>query len=191
MSMSDDDVTHLLQQASRGDTGASEALYSRVYEELHRVAEAQMLGAAAGQTLQPTALVSEAWLRLVRGRDQRSYENREHFFSVAARAMRSALVDQARKRSAGKRGGHLGRVSLDVALDAAENRGVDVLALNDALDRLAQTKPRPSQVVEMRFFGGLSLHEIASALDVSQTTVNRDLQLARIWLREELRAEPA
>jgi RNA polymerase sigma factor (TIGR02999 family) len=184
------DVTHLLRRASEGDGGAARELYESIYGELHRLARAHMNGDVPGQTLQPTALVNEAWLRLAKAASaENGYRDREHFLSVASRAMRSALVDQARRRTAEKRGGDRARVPLEVAIELYEERGVDLLALDDALERLATDEPRQSQVVELRFFGGLTLPEVASTIGISRATVDRDWSLARIWLREELRAE--
>jgi len=185
------DLTRLLRSASAGDEGASEALYERIYGELHRAAEAHMAREPGPSTLQPTALVNEAWLRLVKAEDGRTYRNRQHFLAVASRAMRSALVDQARRRKAAKRGGDRARVPLAAVVEFAEDRGVDLLSLDDALQRLAADEPRQCRVVELRFFGGLTLPEVARTLGISPTTVDRDWYLARIWLREALRAEPA
>jgi RNA polymerase sigma factor (TIGR02999 family) len=185
-------VTHLLRRASSGDEAAARELYESIYGELHRLARAHMKGDVQGQTLQPTALVNEAWLRLAKASAaDNSYRDREHFLSVASRAMRSALVDQARRRKAEKRGGGRSRVPLEVAVHLYEESGVDLLELDDALEALAADEPRQSKVVELRFFGGLTLPEVAGALGISRATADRDWSLARIWLREKLRAEPA
>ena len=184
------DVTRLLQRVRGGDEAASHELYESLYQELHRLARAHMNGGPA-QTLQPTALVNEAWLRLARASESNGFTDREHFLSFASRAMRSVLVDQARRRTAEKRGGGRERMPLEVAVDMVEERGVDLLVLDDALERLGEDEPRQTQIVELRFFGGLTLPEIASTLGVSRATVNRDWALARIWLREELRERPA
>lgn len=185
------DVTRLLRRAGEGDEAAAGELYDRLYAELHRIARAHMGSRDAAQTLQPTALVHEAWLRLDQAPAADGYRDREHFLSFASRVMRSVLVDQARRRTAEKRGGGRERLPLDVAIDLHEERGVDLLALDDALERLGTEEPRQTRIVELRFFGGLTLPEVASALDVSLATVNRDWSLARIWLREALRGGAA
>lgn len=184
-------VTRLLRQASDGDEAAEQHLYESIYGELRRLAHAHMRK-APGQTLQPTALVHEAWLRLVQAELHRAeYRDREHFLVVASRAMRSALIDHVRRRKTQKRGGQMERVSLDVVIELHEERGVDLMELDEALGRLEAEEPRQGRVVSMRFFGGLSLTEVARALEISRATAYRDWELARIWLREELRAEPA
>ncbi len=182
------DITRLLQRVAQGESGAAEELYQQVYDELHRLARRQMKGALSGQTLQPTALVGEAWLRLEKAGADGGYKSRQHFLAVASRAMRSALVDQARRRNAEKRGGARKREPLELAVDLYEERCVDLLALDDALEQLGAEEPRQSKVVEMRFFGGLTMREIADSLGVSGATVDRDWQLARIFLQGQLKA---
>jgi len=183
------DVTQLIQRAARGEESAAHELYDRVYSELHELARGCMHRNAVARTLQPTALVSEAWIRMARaaGGAADEWRDRQHFLAVAARAMRSVLVDHARRRNAEKRGGDRARVPLEVAVDLYQQDGVDLLALDDALERLAADEPRQAEVVELRFFAGLKLDEVAAALEVSAATVHRAWRLARIRLREELR----
>jgi RNA polymerase sigma factor (TIGR02999 family) len=180
-------VTQLLEDARSGDRAALDRLLPVVYAELHRIAESHMRGERPDHTLQPTALVHEAFLRLV-GSAPVSYHDRTHFLSAASRAMRHVLVDHARMRQAAKRGPAL-NVTLDEALVGAQPEGVDMLALDDALTRLAGADPRAAQVVELRFFGGLGIAEVAAALDASPATVKRDWQFAKGWLARELRAD--
>jgi RNA polymerase sigma factor (TIGR02999 family) len=152
-----------------------------------------MAGDGADHTLQPTALVNEAWLRLAKAapKTDGAYRDREHFLLVASRAMRSALVDQARRRGAQKRDAGGARVPLAVVVQLYEDRGIDVLSLDEALERLAEGEPRQSRVVELSFFGGLTHPEIARTIEVSLATVERDWRMARMWLREELREASA
>jgi RNA polymerase sigma-70 factor (ECF subfamily) len=180
-------VTQLLQRARHGDAGALDQLLPVVYAELHRIAERQMSGERPDHTLQPTALVHEAFLRLV-GATPAAYNDRGHFLNAASRAMRHVLVDHARARDAAKRGAAL-NITLDDALVGAPAGGLDMLVLDDALTRLAAADPRAAQVVEMRFFGGLGIPEIAATLGTSPATVKRDWQFAKGWLGRELRAD--
>ena len=188
-------VTELLHAWGAGDTGAGEALAPLVYAELRRQARLALRREGEGHTLQPTALVHEAWLRLEGQHDAR-WESRTQFLAVAAQAMRRVLVDHARTRRALKRGGGAtpitlgdadravaGGASADAAADA-----VDVLALDDALARLAILDPRKARLVELRYFAGLSIPEAAAALGVSLATVGREWAVARMWLRRELEA---
>ncbi len=185
------DVTGLLIAWSTGDAAAGERLLAAIYEELHGQAARAMRREGDAHTLQPTAVVHEAYLRLV---DQRrvAWRNRAHFFGIAAQMMRRVLVDHARARLAGKRGGALQRVSLSGVGSAVPEgqdgdvAGVDVLALHEALERLAALDPRQAQLVELRYFGGLGIEETAEALEVSPATVKRDWAVARAWLRREL-----
>ncbi len=179
-------VTRLLEDARSGDREALDRLLPVVYAELHRIAESHMRRERPDHTLQPTALVNEAFLRLV-GSAPVSYNDRTHFLSAASLAMRRVLVDHARMRQAAKRGGL--QVTLDEALVGASPAGLDMLALDDALTRLALADARSAQVVEMRFFGGLGIPEIAEALGTSPATVKRDWQFAKGWLARELRAD--
>src|SRR5262245_14846415 len=178
-------ITELLVAWGHGDQGALDALVPLVQQELHRVAARQLAGERPGHILQPTALVNEVYLRLVDWHDVK-WQNRAHFFGVAARIMRRILVDVARARNRAKRGGDAIQVSLadvgEVTLPATH----DLVALDDALKTLETLDPRQSQVVELRFFGGLSLEEVAEALQVSVGTVRRDWSLAQAWLYREL-----
>ncbi|MGI8497458.1 MAG: sigma-70 family RNA polymerase sigma factor [Gemmatimonadaceae bacterium] len=180
------DVTALLIAWGGGERSAADRLIPAVYEELHRQAARAMRREGHEHTLQPTALVHEAYLRLV---DQQRVEwrNRAHFFGIAAEVMRRVLVDHARAKLAAKRGGGAQRLTLECAADvSAANSETDVLALHDALDRLALFDPGQARLVEMRYFGGLSIEETAESLGVSPATVKREWVLARAWLRREL-----
>ena len=184
-----EDVTELLLAWSRGDRQALDRLVPLVYSELKRRAGAQLARERGSHTLQPTALVHEAFLRLV---DQRSahWNDRAQFFGVAAQVMRRILVDHARARGAAKRGGDAVRISLDDAGDASTSPETDILLLNQALERLARLDERQARVVELRYFGGLTVEEVAAVLEVSQITVKRDWAMARAWLYRELTAGP-
>jgi RNA polymerase sigma-70 factor, ECF subfamily len=182
------DVTELLQQWSLGDRSAGDGLMAAVYDELHRQASRAMGRESPEHTLQATALVSEAYLRLV---DQRrvQWRNRAHFFGVAAQLMRRILVDHARGRLAEKRGGGLQQITLGDAGspdDAPNADGVDILALHDALERLAAIDPQQARIVELRYFGGMTIEDSAEALGVSSATLKREWAIARAWLRREL-----
>ena len=180
-------MTDLLAASRRGDPAAFDSLLPLVYDELHAIAGRHMRGERPEHTLQPTALVHEAFLRLA-GIDV-SYEDRAHFIRAASQAMRRVLVDHARARNAAKRGGNL-RVTLDEALVPQDDRVVDLLVLDDALNRLASAEPRWARVVELRFFGGLEVAEVAAALGISTATAKRDWQFARAWLAKALRDTP-
>ena len=180
------DVTQLLQAWRGGDHAAFEQLVAAVYAELHRIARRCMAGERAGHSLQPTALVNEAYLRLIDTQGVQ-WQNRQHFLSMAARQMRRVLVDIARAKGFQKRGAGAVHVTFDHDLPAVEEPGRDLVALDDALDALAQVDERKARVVEMRFFGGLSVEESAHALDVSVDTVMRDWKMAKAWLLRELR----
>jgi RNA polymerase sigma factor (TIGR02999 family) len=182
------DVTGLLLAWRAGDAGAGERLLPAIYDELHRQAARAMRREGDAHTLQPTAVVHEAYLRLV---DQQrvQWRNRAHFFGVAAQMMRRVLVDHARARLADKRGGALQRVTLGhVGASAGPSDGaeLDVLALHDALERLAALDPDQARLVEMRYFGGLGIEDTAEAMGVSPATVKREWAVARAWLRREL-----
>ena len=180
------DVTGLLLAWSAGDAAAAEQLLPAIYDELHRQAARAMRREGDAHTLQATAVVHEAYLRLV---DQRRVEwrSRAHFFGVAAQMMRRVLVDHARARLAGKRGGALQRVTLgDVGSAPADNTDLDVLALHEALERLAVLDPDQARLVELRYFGGLGIEDTAEALGVSPATMKREWAVARAWLRREL-----
>jgi RNA polymerase sigma factor (TIGR02999 family) len=178
-------VTQLLLAWRNGDAAALEELTPLVYEELRRLARHYMGNERVGHTLQATALVNEAYLRLV-DIHKVQWQNRAHFFAMSARLMRRILVDSARSRKYQKRGAGAQKVSLDEGLLVVEP-GRDLVALDDALEALAQVDERRSQVVEMRFFGGLSVEETAEALGVSVDTVMRDWKLAKVWLLRELK----
>ena len=179
------DVTRLLAEWAKGKQQALEDLTPLVYDELRRLAASYLRRERSSHTLQPTALVHEAYLRLV---DQKSpnWQNRSHFFGVAARLMRQILVDHARSRQAGKRAGQ--RVSLEDALTFTEERSPDLVALDWSLSALEKIDPRKSRAVELRYFGGLSMDEIAQTLDVSAITVRRDLRMAEAWLNREMQS---
>jgi len=163
-----------------------EALMPAVYAELRRLAAHYLRGERPGQTLQPTALVHEAYLKLQKDRPER-WQNRAHFCAIAAHAMRQVLIERARARDALKRGGGAPRVTFDEGLQAAaDDRGVDMVALDAALDRLAQLDAGQARIVELRFFGGLSIEETAAAMQISAATVKRHWALARAWLAREL-----
>jgi RNA polymerase sigma factor (TIGR02999 family) len=178
-------ITHLLQSWTQGDQGAIEKLVPLVYDELHHLAQRYMSDERPDHTLQTTALVNEAYLRLVDSGDA-NWESRTHFFGVCAQVMRRILVDWARSRQALKRGGDVSALDLDEALAATKQPGSDLVALDDALKALMAVDPRKAQVVEMRFFGGLSVKETAEVLKVSPETVQRDWKVAKSWLRREL-----
>lgn len=182
------EVTQLLAAWSQGDRRALETLLPLVYSELHRLADRYMRNEAAGHTLQSTALVNEAYLRMVdaSGSSQIEWQNRAHFFGVAAQAMRRILVDHARGRNYQKRGGGAQQVSLDEAMTLAGDRAAELIALDEALRELAKMDERKSRVVELRYFGGLSLEETAEALGVSVPTVTRDWSTAKAWLLREM-----
>jgi RNA polymerase sigma-70 factor (ECF subfamily) len=184
---SSDDVTGLLARWRAGDETALQELLPIVHDELRRVARRQMAGERPGHTLQPTALVNEAYLRLVNLK-QIQWQDRAHFFAMGARLMRRILVDVARSRGYQKRGAGAKQVTFTQALDVADDQPTDIVALNDALDALAQVDARKSQVVELRFFGGLSVEETAEVLTVSRETVKRDWTFAKLWLLRQLRS---
>jgi RNA polymerase sigma-70 factor (ECF subfamily) len=175
-----DRVCELLRAWSDGDTSALERLTPFVYEELHRLARRYMRGERPDHSLQTTALVNEAYMRLV-GYERMKWQNRAHFFAVSAQVMRRILVEHARRHNL-RRGGGVPHVSLDEAALVGGHRAADLVALDDALNTLAQRDPRKAQVVEMRFFGGLNVDETADVLKVSPATVMRDWNTAKAWL---------
>jgi RNA polymerase sigma factor (TIGR02999 family) len=180
------DVTQLLAAAESGDRSAFDALYRSVYDELRRMAQSSMRREGRGHTLQPTALVNEAYLRL--GAAGSNWENRRHFFGAAAEAMRRILVDHARKRLASKRGAEYERVTLNGSdLDMpAVDQDLDVLQIDAALQQLRVESPRLADLVTLRFFAGLSIQDAAQALDVSPATAKRDWAFARAWLQQRI-----
>jgi RNA polymerase sigma factor (TIGR02999 family) len=179
------DVTQLLLDWNAGDQGALAELMPLVYAELRQIAARQLRRERRDHTLQPTALVHEAWMRLVHT-ERLTWQNRAHFLGVAAELMRRVLVDHARRRGAGIRGGGETRLSLDEAIGAAQPREVNLLALDDALTSLATLDPRQSRIVELKYFGGLEIEEIAEVVGISPATVKRDWQWARAWLQREI-----
>ena len=181
-------ITEWLRDWSNGDRLALEKLTPLVYRELHRLAQAYMRGERAGHALQTTALVNEAYVRLIEGENQ-GWQSRAHFYAVAAKLMRHILVDFARSRDRIKRGGALEQVSLDEALIITAGYTSQLLDLDEALTTLSMLDERQSQVVELRFFGGLTEPEIAEVLKVSERTVQGDWRLARSWLLRELSGE--
>jgi RNA polymerase sigma factor (TIGR02999 family) len=182
------EVTQLLMDWSQGDQAALDKLIPLVYQELRRLARRHMRRENPGHTLQTTALVHEAYFRLIDQKNVR-WQNRAHFFAVAARLMRRILLDRARERLCAKRGGGARQMSLDEAADFSLDRAAEMIAIDDALKSLAAIDPRKSQVVEMRFFGGLSVEETAETLQVSPETVLRDWRLAKVWLLREMSGE--
>jgi RNA polymerase sigma-70 factor, ECF subfamily len=179
-------VTELLVHWSEGDQEALNKLIPLVYDELHKLASRYLRRERRDHTLQTTAVVHEAYLKLVNQRDA-NFENRLHFFAVAAQIMRRILVDYARRHHASKRGGDLYKLSLDEALVTSEEKGADLLALDEALDRLAAIDPRQSRVVELRVFAGLTLEETAQALNISPSTVRREWSMAKAWLHRQIK----
>lgn len=182
------DVTGLLLQWGQGDQEALGRLIPLVHRELHRIAGRCMAGERVGNSLQATALVNEAYLRLVDGAAV-AWHDRAHFFAVSARVMRRILVDHARARLAEKRGGQAARVTFDEALVVTDEPRMDFVALDDALQALATFDERKSRVIELRFFGGLSVEDTAAVLAVSPATVMGDWRLAKAWLKREMRGD--
>ncbi|MCK5942469.1 MAG: sigma-70 family RNA polymerase sigma factor [Planctomycetes bacterium] len=178
-------VSRILDRVDRDGTDALSELMPYVYEQLRALAGKYMGVAHAGHTLQPTALVHEAFARLASGRD-RSWESRGHVLAVCARAMRDILVDRARRRGAAKRGGDRQQVTLNGLMTEDAPDGVDLLALDEALSGLRELDPRQAEIVELRFFGGMTGDEIAGALSISRPTVVRELRTAQLWLRRAL-----
>jgi RNA polymerase sigma factor (TIGR02999 family) len=178
-------ITRVLQAAAAGNAQAAQDLLPMVYDELRSLARARLRKLIPGQTLQPTALVHEAYLRLVGGEDP-GWDGRGHFFAAAARAMRQIVVEQARRKMALKRGGDRRRVASDQAVPVVEPPSDDILAVDEAVKRLERDDPRKGQIVNLRFFARLTTAETASALGVSVGTVEREWRYIRAWLRREL-----
>lgn len=179
-------VSQLLRNWGQGDQGAREALIPLVYDELRRVARRHLRRERPDHTLQSAALVNEAYLRLIR-QDQPQWQNRAHFFGVAAQMMRHILVDHARNRRAAKRGAGVPRLSLEAEVALPRERDLDIVALDDALNRLAELDLQQSRVVELRFFAGLSIEETSAVLGISPATVKREWATARMWLQREMK----
>jgi RNA polymerase sigma-70 factor (ECF subfamily) len=179
------EVTQLLTAWGKGNRAALDQLMPLVYGELHRMASRHMSAQSPAHTLQTTALINEAYLRLA-GDAGRDWENRDHFFRIAARAMRQVLVDHARRETASKRGGEKRNLTLDEALIVSNERLASIVALDDALTDLGKLSPRQSEVVELKYFGGLSIEEMAKLLRISPETVMRDWRAARAWLHTQL-----
>jgi RNA polymerase sigma-70 factor (ECF subfamily) len=178
-------VTELLQGWRGGDRNALDALVPLVYKELRRLAHFQLRDERYDHTLQSAALVNEAYVRLV-GLQTPQWESRSHFFAIAAQLMRQILVDYARRHGSAKRGGSVCKLSLDDAMVVSRQKALDVIALDDALQELARIDARQSRVVELRFFGGLTLEEISTAMEIGPATVQRDWTAARAWLHREI-----
>ena len=179
-------ITQLLVDWGKGDQAALEKLMPLVYQELRRLASNYLRRERAEHTLQPTALVNEAYLKLVEQRDAR-WQNRAHFFGISAQLMRRILVDHARQHQAVKRGGSAQkRISITSAEKLAKEPDIDLLALNEALDELTRMDPQQGRIVELKFFAGLSIEEIAEVLGIGHATVERDWKMARAWLRRQL-----
>jgi len=185
MTRATSDVTRLLQQWSSGEEQALDRLLPQIHSELRKLAASYLRKERPDHTLQPTALVNEAFLKLV---DQRAvqWQNRAHFFGIAAQAMRRILVDHARAHAAGKRGDGVRKVPLDDAINVGRVEDVDLLALDEALTRLAAIDPQQSRVVELRFFGGLTMEETAEVMHISPATVGREWRMAKAWLFAEI-----
>jgi RNA polymerase sigma factor (TIGR02999 family) len=184
-----DGITKLLQGWQGGDRAALDALVPVVYKELHRLAHCELRKERPNHTLQSTALVHEAYFRLV-GKRLPQWESRTHFFAIAAQLMRQILVDYARRHRASKRGSGVCMLTLDDAVTLPQRKDVDVIAIDEALNTLAEIDPRQSRVVELRFFAGLSLEEISEVMGIATATVQRDWTAARAWLYREISRRP-
>jgi len=185
MTQDSHEVTQLLIQWSNGDKAALDKLMPLIYSELRQLARHYMSRERPGHTLQTTALVNEAYMRLV-NRKGVHWQNRAHFFAIAAQLMRSILVDHARSHAYAKRGGGAHKIALDDAMAVSQQRAADVVALDDALKRLAEIDPQQSRIVELKFFGGLTIEETAEVLGLSPATIKREWSTAKAWLYHEL-----
>jgi RNA polymerase sigma factor (TIGR02999 family) len=188
MPVDDGDITTMLAAASGGDPAAAERLIDLVYEELRRRAEALMKRESPGHTVQATMLVHDAYLKLIH-QDRASWNDRNHFFAVAAQTMRRLLVDHARGRTRDKRGGGQAKISLEEGLGLSSGADADVLAVDQALTRLEAVDPQQARIVELRFFGGLTVDEVAQQLKMSKRAVEAEWTMVSAWLRRELRSE--
>ncbi|MHC4945672.1 MAG: sigma-70 family RNA polymerase sigma factor [Planctomycetota bacterium] len=175
-------MTQLLSAIRKGDVRAADQLVPMVYAELRKIAKWQMAAEPEGQTLQATALVHEAYLRLVEGKDEKNWENRRHFFGAAVRAMRRILVERARQKAGPKKGGGRHRVPLEAGAITMDSDPLDLLALDEAMTALEREEPRVNEIVMLRFFAGLSVDETARTLDISPSTVDREWSFGRAWL---------
>jgi len=182
-------VSQLLIAWGRGEPAALEELVPRVYGELHKLARVYLRRGSSGQSLQPTALINETFLRLLAPSQPVEWESRAHFFGIAARTMRIILVDEARTQNAAKRGGDVDMITLDGCAAVSPHRAPDVLEVDQALRRLAEIDDRKAKVIEMRYFGGMEREEVAAALGLTLATVKRDLRLGEAWLRRFLAAK--
>jgi len=182
------DVTQLLEAAERGESDAQGQLLTLIYSELHRMAEQRLAAEPPGQTLQPTALVHDAWFQLVGADGRGRFANRAHFFGAAAQAMRRILIDRARRKRAEKRGGGVEHIDLDSVEVAATAGETTLLRIDEALEKLAAEDPASAELVRLRFFVGMKLEDAAEALGISERTAKRYWQFARAWLYDELRA---
>jgi len=189
-SESQQQVTQYLQEWSQGDEAAGKRLFNLVYEHCHHIAESYLRRERHGHTLQATALVNEAFMKLV-DQERVQWQNRGHFYAIAAQAMRRILVDYARTRSRQKRGGGARRVELTDGIAGEEAVALDVIALHEALEKLALLDARQAKIVELRFFGGLEMDQIGQIMGISKRTVEGDWAFARAWLRQQMSAEPA
>lgn len=182
------DITQVLQSVALSDDRATEQLLTLVYDELRRIAAARMAQEQAGQTLQPTALVHEAWLRLV-GDGDRTWQNRAHFFTAASEAMRRILIDNARRKASLKRGGGFSRLNIDDLELSAMAPDDKILVINDALEKLQAEDPEKARIVIMKYFGGLTNQEVADSLGVTERTVERRWAFAKAWLLDQIQAQ--
>jgi RNA polymerase sigma factor (TIGR02999 family) len=182
---SSENLTQLLMDWSDGDAQALEKLTRLVYRDLHRLAERYLRSESPNHTLQSTALVHEAYLRLIDQRNTR-WQNRAHFFGISAQLIRRILVDYARARKAGKRGGYAAKLQLDEAMAVSDEQTLDLVVLDDCLKALAEIDPQQARIVELRYFAGLTVEETAEVMHISPTTVKREWRLARAWLHREI-----
>ncbi len=185
MSVPGPEVTQMLADWSNGNQQALNSLLPLVYDEMRRIASRYLRRERVGHTLQTTALVHEAYLRLI-DQQQVNWQSRAHFYGIAAQMMRRILIDHAREQQADKRGGGMPKIAIDEALDAAEEKEVDLIALDDALNTLAKLDEQQSRIVELRFFGGLTIEETAAVLHISPATIKREWVMAKAWLHREL-----